>query len=168
MMRLVITSVSRRRPSRRPGSRLLLSRNVNFSAGPCGCRDQASPCHHLALNASSPKPSPFRCVPIGYRGEDRDRTGYLRRAKAALFQMSYFPATNPAEAGVGLGGVEPPTSRLSGARSNHLSYRPKMKNDRRQAASPAEPCPDGYPRPSLRTQSRSCLPKNRRTLQPVP
>jgi hypothetical protein len=26
---------------------------------------------------------------------------------------------------VGLGGLEPPTSPLSGARSNHLSYRPK-------------------------------------------
>jgi hypothetical protein len=25
---------------------------------------------------------------------------------------------------MGLGGVEPPTSRLSGVRSNHLSYRP--------------------------------------------
>ena len=25
---------------------------------------------------------------------------------------------------VGLGGVEPPTSRLSGVRSNHLSYSP--------------------------------------------
>ena len=25
---------------------------------------------------------------------------------------------------VGLGGLEPPTSRLSGVRSNHLSYRP--------------------------------------------
>ena len=27
---------------------------------------------------------------------------------------------------VGLGGLEPPTSRLSGARSNHLSYRPLL------------------------------------------
>ena len=27
---------------------------------------------------------------------------------------------------VGLGGVEPPTSRLSGVRSNHLSYSPEM------------------------------------------
>ena len=26
---------------------------------------------------------------------------------------------------MGLGGLEPPTSPLSGARSNHLSYRPK-------------------------------------------
>jgi hypothetical protein len=26
---------------------------------------------------------------------------------------------------VGRGGLEPPTSRLSGVRSNHLSYRPK-------------------------------------------
>ena len=27
---------------------------------------------------------------------------------------------------VGRGGVEPPTSRLSGVRSNHLSYRPML------------------------------------------
>ncbi len=26
---------------------------------------------------------------------------------------------------VGLGGLEPPTSRLSGVRSNHLSYKPR-------------------------------------------
>jgi hypothetical protein len=29
---------------------------------------------------------------------------------------------------VGLGGLEPPTSRLSGVRSNHLSYRPNGYN----------------------------------------
>ena len=28
---------------------------------------------------------------------------------------------------VGLGGLEPPTSPLSGVRSNHLSYRPKSR-----------------------------------------
>ena len=34
------------------------------------------------------------------------------------------PAPNSAVL-VGLGGLEPPTSRLSGVRSNHLSYRPE-------------------------------------------
>jgi hypothetical protein len=29
---------------------------------------------------------------------------------------------------VGLGGLEPPTSPLSGVRSNHLSYRPNVAN----------------------------------------
>ena len=33
-------------------------------------------------------------------------------------------ATTPDGDVVGLGGLEPPTSPLSGARSNHLSYRP--------------------------------------------
>ena len=33
---------------------------------------------------------------------------------------------------MGLGGVEPPTSRLSGVRSNQLSYRPTEPNRRRR------------------------------------
>ncbi len=35
-------------------------------------------------------------------------------------------ATQPQESVVGLGGLEPPASPLSGARSNHLSYRPNV------------------------------------------
>ena len=83
----------------------------------------------------------------------RDRTADLLRAKQALSQLSYspivvislpviFPETRRGEAKhtevcelchnavfrenlVGLSGLEPPTSPLSGVRSNHLSYRPK-------------------------------------------
>ena len=53
-------------------------------------------------------------------GADRDRTDDLRRAKPALSQLSYSPIDKL----VGLSGFEPLTSRLSGVRSNQLSYRP--------------------------------------------
>jgi hypothetical protein len=52
-------------------------------------------------------------------GASRDRTGDPLLAKQVLSQLSYGPNV------VGLGGLEPPTSPLSGVRSNHLSYRPK-------------------------------------------
>ena len=55
----------------------------------------------------------------------RTRTANLLRARQALSQLSYSPKiTNLGIIDVGLGGVEPPTSRLSGVRSNHLSYKP--------------------------------------------
>ncbi len=59
-------------------------------------------------------------------GASRDRTDDLKLAKLALSQLSYGPQQNQA-AMVGRGGVEPPTSRLSGVRSNHLSYRPPFR-----------------------------------------
>ena len=52
-------------------------------------------------------------------GADRDRTGDLRLARAALSQLSYSPGRM-----VGLSGFEPLTSRLSAVRSSQLSYRP--------------------------------------------
>jgi hypothetical protein len=76
----------------------------------------------------------------GDGGGRRDRTDDLLLAKQALSQLSYAPvlrtrldrdhASSPALAGhpsrqsnlVGQGGFEPPTSRLSSARSNQLSY----------------------------------------------
>ena len=67
-------------------------------------------------------------------GDDRDRTGDLRRAKPLLSQLSYVPIKPPwsrqhhpasgKPLSMGLSGFEPLTSRLSGARSNQLSYRP--------------------------------------------
>ena len=41
----------------------------------------------------------------------------------SMIKSMQDPAPNSAVL-VGLGGLEPPTSRLSGVRSNHLSYRP--------------------------------------------
>ena len=71
-------------------------------------------------------------------GGDRDRTDALLLAKQALSQLSYTPVQEsgirdqasdpipdpclPIPELVGQGGFEPPTSRLSSARSNQLSY----------------------------------------------
>jgi hypothetical protein len=52
-------------------------------------------------------------------GASRDRTDDPLLAKQVLSQLSYGPVYM-----VGLGGLELPTSPLSGVRSNHLSYRP--------------------------------------------
>ena len=70
-------------------------------------------------------------------GGERDRTDGLLVANQALSQLSYTPARQPTSLRpgcrstparprcvVGLGRLELPTSRLSGVRSNHLSYRP--------------------------------------------
>ena len=56
-----------------------------------------------------------------FGGAGRDRTDDLKLAKLPLSQLSYGPTKM-----VGLGGLEPPTSRLSSARSNQLSYKPKL------------------------------------------
>ena len=57
-------------------------------------------------------------------GASRDRTDDLLRAKQALSQLSYGPRDLCRARVVGLGGLEPPASPLSGVRSNQLSYRP--------------------------------------------
>ena len=63
-------------------------------------------------------------------------------AKHALYQLSYGPITKPFSEScrstyppkdpqgsvVGPGGLEPPTSRLSGVCSNQLSYRPLKRH----------------------------------------
>ena len=68
-----------------------------------------------------------------FGGARRDRTDDLLLAKQALSQLSYGPvegvtASHARDAAlervVGLGRLELPTSRLSSARSNQLSYKP--------------------------------------------
>ena len=53
-------------------------------------------------------------------GGDRNRTDDPLLAKQVLSQLSYTPD----DLVVGLGGLEPPTPRLSSVCSNQLSYRP--------------------------------------------
>jgi hypothetical protein len=76
-------------------------------------------------------------------GANRDRTDDLKLAKLALSQLSYGPDPDGASAGsypppaphedvVGLGRFELPTSRLSSARSNQLSYRPEVRASMRR------------------------------------
>ena len=102
-------------------------------------------------------------LPENFGGADRDRTDDLRLAKPALSQLSYSPSvprasqpllvgapfpgsTLPANAPmlrigllVGLGRFELPTSRLSGGRSNQLSYRPSTPGAPNGARRPSEP-----------------------------
>jgi hypothetical protein len=70
-------------------------------------------------------PSRFKIFCVRYTsvktgGASRDRTDDPLLAKQVLSQLSYGPKCLV----VGLGGLEPPASPLSGVRSNHLSYRP--------------------------------------------
>jgi hypothetical protein len=67
---------------------------------------------------------------------------------------------------VGRGGLEPPTSRLSGVRSNHLSYRPARRPAKpadapvarlsRSAAWPRHAVPASRPGPKRRHAPASC------------
>ena len=78
-------------------------------------------------------------------GDEEDRTPDPLLARQVLSQLSYTPTSktflfyevlysylkSPSKAIpvgnlVGLSGLEPPTSRLSGVRSNRLSYKPKF------------------------------------------
>ena len=77
-------------------------------------------------------------------GASRDRTDDLKLAKLALSQLSYGPI-GLALAMVGREGVEPSTSRLSGVRSNHLSYRPPLVPSRPKGRRRREPAQAALP-----------------------
>ena len=88
----------------------------------------------ILLQASTSPTSPFGLCRGNFRfakvgGADRDRTDDLMLAKHALSQLSYGPKV--CEPGsdqvVGPERVERSTSRLSGVRSNHLSYEPNER-----------------------------------------
>jgi hypothetical protein len=107
---------------------------------------------NVGLDDSMANPALHRSSGARPGGARRDRTDDLVLAKHALSQLSYGPqpaetqslgsaATNLASGDpraqplrrlnsglVGLGRLELPTSRLSSARSNQLSYKPKLKH----------------------------------------
>ena len=72
--------------------------------------------------------APRKAAGAGAGGARRNRTDDLLLAKQALSQLSYGPGSREASTRerklVGLGRFELPTSRLSSARSNQLSYKP--------------------------------------------
>src|SRR5579871_6999017 len=84
-------------------------------------------------------------------GARRDRTDDLMLAKHALSQLSYGPVTrrrmpqgwleetHALDQVVGLGRLELPTSRLSSARSNQLSYKPQRSPHRGSKLARAHP-----------------------------
>src|ERR1700687_3257157 len=123
-------------------------------------------------------------------GADRDRTDDIQLAKLALSQLSYSPkpverlnlkvdlALDPTARRLQvclllngpqmvLGGVEPPTSRLSGARSSQLSYRPvstrlrttpPIKLARREKKRrPAATNPHSYPKCQRPMKRKVCV-----------
>ena len=79
------------------------------------------------LTSISEKLSVIHCVvfkePLPFRagGDKRNRTVDPLLARQVLSQLSYTPIYL-----IGLNGLEPSTSRLSGVRSNQLSYRPML------------------------------------------
>ncbi len=84
-------------------------------------------CIGMFRTATRTLPSSVVCRPSSEPGgARRDRTDDLMLAKHALSQLSYGPVSDAIcrLTLVGLGGLEPPTSRLSSARSNQLSYKP--------------------------------------------
>ena len=117
-----------------------------FSDGPSNCDRPSRPaCQPQRL-----------CAKAG--GARRDRTDDLLLAKQALSQLSYGPVRyqqseksvvrNTAVlisdycplAMVGPGRLELPTSRLSGVRSNHLSYGPPVRVAKPQASGSRDRC----------------------------
>ena len=64
-----------------------------------------------------------------FGGDEENRTPDPLLARQVLSQLSYAPSINKQSIKmVGLRGLGPLTSRLSGVRSNQLSYKPILKS----------------------------------------
>ncbi len=66
---------------------------------------------------------------LGYAIESHAAEWFVPPSGGWTGESKIAPAPrHRSDSSVGLGGVEPPTSRLSGVRSNHLSYRPQVRD----------------------------------------
>ena len=76
--------------------------------------------------------SRYNCQMTSFRylasGDGEIRTLDPLLARQVLSQLSYTPTVLISVYRMGLSGLEPPTSRLSGVRSNRLSYKPALIN----------------------------------------
>src|SRR5450830_218692 len=115
-----------------------MSDNTRMQTGPWRARNT---CAISLFHGRAFKSKKLRPIGITAGGARRDRTDDLLLAKQALSQLSYGPALRyPAKAGmVGLGRFELPTSRLSSARSNQLSYRPNFNPERTRSTHAQKP-----------------------------
>ena len=90
--------------------------NLRFSRSRAFCKCCQCPAPVIASKLAN-RFVPLSALSKSFRGDNEIRTRDLLLARQALSQLSYTPK-------VGLSGLEPPTSRLSGVRSNRLSYKP--------------------------------------------
>jgi hypothetical protein len=166
---------------RRHTCALYLSDNDVFSGPPCKRRQTPRGGLKRRTDPSFTMSSPGRREAAGklvtitsIGGARRDRTDDLMLAKHPLYQLSYGPscreplrrACRPIRGVlrrmVGLGRLELPTLRLSGVRSNHLSYRPMT------AAQDGSCVPGLAIAPRPRTAMAICWKEKRRRRRPAP
>ena len=120
-----------RRVGELPGSGVWWSQ-TGSNRRPHACKARALPtelwpligfCARLAPRLGASAPAAGRpCKPCGLEDPPRRRRRRKRDCAPELMRGKTAPAG--ATRMVGLGGLEPPTSRLSSARSNQLSYKP--------------------------------------------
>ncbi len=158
---------------RSPDAKNLFTMSKNQSRQPIGLQPAAAePGNGKTIKSFIPETTaPGRPPNAQAGGADRNRTDDLLRAKQALSQLSYGPLpevrrqkTEDRRACftlsrssdlcpltlVGLGRFELPTSRLSGVRSNQLSYRPLSEDRDQKTDDRADPVGRSNPRPKAR------------------
>ena len=110
-------------------------------------------------------------------GARRSRTDDILLAKQALYQLSYGPFSGSSQEScrrtvqmdprglVGPGRLELPTLRLSGVRSNHLSYGPRAV--RQAGRSPGSRSRHQYDEPNVRSVDDEMRKEKRRRRRPA-